>query len=40
MQDTNDLKNIVIQGFESKGILSVIRAQIRSSVFKVNSKDN
>jgi hypothetical protein len=35
MQDTNDLKNIVIQGFESKGILSTIRAQIRASVFKV-----
>lgn len=34
MQDINELKNIVIQSFESKGILSQIRAQIRASVFK------
>ena len=34
MQDVNELKNILIQGFESKGILSQIRAQIRASVFK------
>ena len=40
MQDTNDLKNIVIQGFESKGILSKIRAQIRASVFKVVEEEN
>lgn len=35
MQEINDLKNIVIQSLESKGILSQLRAQIRSSVFKV-----
>lgn len=35
MQEINDLKNIVIQSLESKGILSQLRAQIRSSVFKI-----
>lgn len=43
MQDINELKNIVIQSFESKGILSQIRAQIRASVFKAieeNDDDN
>lgn len=35
MQEINDLKNIVIQSLESKGILSQQRAQIRSSVFKI-----
>ena len=34
MQDIQELKNIVIQSFESKGILSSIRAQIRASIFK------
>ena len=36
MQDINELKNIVIQGFEAKGILPQLRAQIRASVFKVS----
>jgi hypothetical protein len=44
MQEINDLKNIVIQSLESKGILSQLRAQIRSSVFKIiedqESKDS
>ena len=40
MQDTNDLKNIVIQGLESKGALSSIRAQIRASVFKSIEDEN
>ena len=44
MQEINDLKNIVIQSLESKGILSQLRAQIRSSVFKIiedqESKEN
>jgi hypothetical protein len=35
MQEINDLKNIVIQSLESNGVLSQLRAQIRSSVFKV-----
>lgn len=35
MQDLNQLKKIVIESFEAKGILSEIRAQIRASVFKV-----
>lgn len=34
MQDINEMKNLIIQSFESKGILSSLRAQIRSSVFK------
>ena len=40
MQDMNELKNILIQGFESKGILSQIRAQIRASVFKAIEDEN
>ena len=36
MQDINDLKNLVIQSLEGNGVLGQIRAQIRSSVFKVN----
>ena len=40
MQDINELKNIIIQGFESKGILSQIRAQIRASVFKAIEDEN
>lgn len=35
MQDISQLKKIVIESFEAKGILSEIRAQIRASVFKV-----
>lgn len=35
MQEINDLKNIVIQSLESNGVLSQLRAQIRSSVFKI-----
>jgi hypothetical protein len=34
MQDITQLKRIVIESFEAKGILSEIRAQIRASVFK------
>ena len=30
-----ELKNIVIQTFESNGILGNLRAQLRASVFKV-----
>ena len=40
MQDVNELKNIIIQGFESKGILSQLRAQIRASVFKAIEDEN
>ena len=40
MQDIQELKNIVIQSFESKGILSSIRAQIRASIFKTIEEDN
>ncbi len=40
MQDVQELKNIVIQSFESKGILSTIRAQIRASIFKTIEEDN
>eukprot|EP01017_Pseudomicrothorax_dubius_P022637 TRINITY_DN2447_c0_g1_i5.p1 TRINITY_DN2447_c0_g1~~TRINITY_DN2447_c0_g1_i5.p1 ORF type:complete len:337 (-),score=86.39 TRINITY_DN2447_c0_g1_i5:98-1108(-) len=35
MQEINELKNLVIQGLESNGVLSQIRAQIRASVFKI-----
>jgi hypothetical protein len=35
MQELNELKNLVIQSLEANGALSNIRAQIRSSVFKV-----
>ena len=31
----NELKNLVVQGLEANGVLSQLRAQIRSSVFKV-----
>lgn len=34
MQDVSDLKNIIIQSLESKGVLSELRAQIRASIFK------
>ena len=34
MQDVNELKNLVIQSFEAKGMLSQLRAQIKASVFK------
>lgn len=40
MQDINELKNIIIQGFESKGVLSQIRAQIRASVFKAIEEES
>lgn len=35
MEELNELKNLVIQSLENNGALSNIRAQIRSSVFKV-----
>lgn len=35
MEELNELKNLVIQTLEANGCLSNIRAQIRSSVFKV-----
>lgn len=35
MEELNELKNLVIQSLENNGSLSNIRAQIRSSVFKV-----
>ena len=35
MQEINELKNLVVQSLESHGVLSQLRAQIRSSVFKV-----
>lgn len=35
MEELNELKNLVIQTLEANGSLSNIRAQIRSSVFKV-----
>jgi hypothetical protein len=37
MQEINELKNLVVQSLESHGILGQLRAQIRSSVFKVNN---
>jgi len=37
MQEVNELKNLVIQSLEANGILGQIRAQIRSSVFKVHT---
>lgn len=40
MQEINDLKNVVIQSLESHGVLSQLRAQIRSSVFKVFKIDS
>mgnify|MGYP001005069693 FL=1 len=36
MQEPVDLKNLVIQGLESEGLLTQLRAQIRASVFKVS----
>jgi hypothetical protein len=35
MEELNELKNLVIQTLEANGQLSNIRAQIRSSVFKI-----
>lgn len=35
MQEINELKNLVVQSLEAHGVLSQLRAQIRSSVFKV-----
>jgi hypothetical protein len=35
MEELNELKNLFIQSLENNGSLSNIRAQIRSSVFKV-----
>lgn len=35
MQEINELKNLVVQSLESHGVLGQLRAQIRSSVFKV-----
>jgi hypothetical protein len=35
MQEINELKNLVIQSLEANGVLGQIRAQIRSSVFKI-----
>ena len=35
MEELNELKNLVIQTLEANGSLSNVRAQIRSSVFKI-----
>lgn len=40
MEELNELKNLVIQTLEANGSLSNIRAQIRSSVFKVIDEPN
>ena len=40
MKDLNNLKDLVLQAFESKGILPEMRAQIRASVFKAMEEDN
>lgn len=36
MQEINELKNLVVQSLEAHGVLGQLRAQIRSSVFKVH----
>jgi hypothetical protein len=40
MEELNELKNLVIQTLEANGQLSNIRAQIRSSVFKIVDEPN
>lgn len=35
MQEINELKGLVVQSLEANGVLSQLRAQIRSSVFRV-----
>ena len=35
MQEINDLKNLVLQSLDAHGVLGQIRAQLRSSVFKI-----
>ena len=39
MGDINEMKNLIIQSFESKGVLSQLRSQIRASVFKAVEED-
>ena len=38
MQEVNELKALVVQSLEANGILGQLRAQLRASVFKVNSE--
>ena len=35
MQDNTDLRNMVLQTLDSKGILSHLKAQVRASVYNV-----
>jgi hypothetical protein len=34
-KEMNNLRNLVIQGLEAKGVLSKLRAQIRANVFNI-----
>lgn len=35
MQDNSDLRNLVLKSLDSKGILSHLKAQVRSSIYNV-----
>ncbi len=39
MNTMDDLKNLVLQTLEAKGVLGQIRAKLRTCVFKVKSRD-
>jgi len=36
MQDNTDLRNLVLQTLDSKGILSQLKAQVRANVYNVS----
>lgn len=40
MQDSSDLRNLVLQTLDSKGILSHLKAQVRANVYNVKINKN
>lgn len=40
MQDNADLRNLVLQTLDTKGILSHLKAQVRASVYSVDKMAN